>query len=361
MVQFSTILWDFPKAIDLGFLALRFYSLLFALGFFLGYRVMLNIFKREGIPQAWLDQLLTYMVVATIVGARLGHVFFYQWDYYKEHPLEILMIWEGGLASHGAALAIIAAMFLYSRRVSKKSVLWILDRVVITVALAGCFIRLGNMANSEIYGKPGNSAIETVFVGLPKEFIETNYNEFITDVQFENTGEVMVTDSINYPILRIRATFDPRIGTAERAADYLAGATSYFRRFAPADRNVILPDEPNFAVDPTTTDLIIQGQVWGIPRYPTQWLEALGYLLVFLLLWWLYAQRSAGQREGLLFGSFLVLVFGFRFFIEYMKEDQVAFESGMALNMGQWLSIPLVLVGAYFIFKSLNNKTLHES
>ena len=112
MPHFLTLLWDFPKSIDLGFFELRLYSLLFATGFFLGYRVMLNIFKREQLPQAWLDQLLTYMVVATIVGARLGHVFFYQWDYYSQHPLEILMIWEGGLASHGAAIAIMLAMVL---------------------------------------------------------------------------------------------------------------------------------------------------------------------------------------------------------------------------------------------------------
>jgi prolipoprotein diacylglyceryl transferase len=361
MVQFSTIIWDFPKAIDLGFLALRFYSLLFALGFFLGYRVMLNIFKREGIPQSWLDQLLTYMVVATIVGARLGHVFFYQWDYYKEHPLEILMIWEGGLASHGAALAIIAAMFLYSRKVSGKSVLWILDRVVITVALAGCFIRLGNMANSEIYGKPGNSAVETVFVSLPKEFILNNYNEYITEITFTSTGKNHATEGLEYPVLMMEATFDPRIGTAERAIDYLTAAGSYFQKFAPADQNVILPPNPQFAVDPTTTNLVIKGEVWGIPRYPTQIIEALGYFLVYLLLWWLYLSRSAGQKEGFLFGSFLVLVFGFRFFIEYMKEDQVAFESTMALNMGQWLSVPLVVAGAYFIWQSLKKNQLNES
>jgi prolipoprotein diacylglyceryltransferase len=159
----------------------------------------------------------------------------------------------------------------------------------------------------------------------------------------------------------MEATFDPRIGTAERAIDYLTAAGSYFQKFAPADQNVILPPNPQFAVDPTTTNLVIKGEVWGIPRYPTQIIEALGYFLVYLLLWWLYLSRSAGQKEGFLFGSFLVLVFGFRFFIEYMKEDQVAFESTMALNMGQWLSVPLVVAGAYFIWKSLKKNQLNES
>lgn len=98
-------------------------------------------------------------------------MFFYQWDYYSQHPVEILKVWEGGLASHGAAIAIIIALYFFSKKVSKKSTLWILDKVVVTVALAGCFIRMGNMFNSEIYGKLHNSSIETVYLDLPRQSI----------------------------------------------------------------------------------------------------------------------------------------------------------------------------------------------
>ena len=354
MPHFLTLLWDFPKSIDLGFFELRLYSLLFATGFFLGYRVMLNIFKREQLPQAWLDQLLTYMVVATIVGARLGHVFFYQWDYYSQHPLEILMIWEGGLASHGAAIAIILAMVLYSKKVSKKPVLWILDRVVITVALAGCFIRLGNLTNSEIYGKPANSAIETVFVEPAADFLLNNYGEYIERVQFTSTPNTVVTDSLELPVIDMAVTFYPEVGTTERARDLLAAATSFWARFKPADQNLVLPQNPEFKVDQSTTAIVIKTHVLGIPRYPTQIIEALAYLLIFFMLWDIYLHRGGNRRTGLLFGSFLVLVFGFRFAVEYLKEVQVSFESGMSLNMGQWLSVPLVAAGLFFIVKSLN-------
>ena len=114
MHSLMTITWDMTKGLDLGIITLRYYSLLFALGFVLGYMLMKRIFKNEGVPQEKLDTLLTYVVIATVVGARLGHVFFYQWDYYSQHPSEILKVWEGGLASHGAAIAIIIAIIIYS-------------------------------------------------------------------------------------------------------------------------------------------------------------------------------------------------------------------------------------------------------
>ena len=203
METFMTFTWGAAKGIDLGFFTLRFYSLLFALGFVLGFRVMKRIFISENTPLEQLDKLLTYMVVATVVGARLGHVFFYQWDYYKNNLLEIFMVWEGGLASHGAALAIIVALIFYSRNVSKKSVLWILDRVVITVALAGCFIRLGNYANSEIYGNIANSSIETVFTRPTIEALEGYLDGGIKSVELEPTGQSTEKDGIVYPEYKV--------------------------------------------------------------------------------------------------------------------------------------------------------------
>ena len=138
-----------PEIFRIGNFAIRWYGLLFALSFISGYYIIDRIFKNENIPTKVLDQLATYMLISTIVGARLGHCLFYEPAYYLGNPLKILKIWEGGLASHGAAIGILAGLYLFSRK-NKKSYLWTLDRVVITVALAGFFIRTGNLFNSEI-------------------------------------------------------------------------------------------------------------------------------------------------------------------------------------------------------------------
>jgi len=132
----------------------RWYGLMFAIGFWIGTEIVSRIFKHEGAPERWVGILLIYVVVATVVGARLGHVFFYEWDYYSQHPGEIIRFWKGGLASHGGTIAIIIAVFIYSRVVTKKSPMWTFDRLVIPIALVGGLIRLGNLFNSEIFGGP---------------------------------------------------------------------------------------------------------------------------------------------------------------------------------------------------------------
>ncbi|MEA3478953.1 MAG: prolipoprotein diacylglyceryl transferase [Bacteroidota bacterium] len=147
------ITWDpDPELIRIGSFAIRWYGLLFASGFIFGYFFMLRIFKNEDKTSKLLDQLATYMVIATVIGARLGHCLFYEPEYYLDNPLEILMIWKGGLASHGAAIAIAFALYFFSKK-NKLPVIWVFDRIAIVVALAGFFIRIGNLMNSEIYGK----------------------------------------------------------------------------------------------------------------------------------------------------------------------------------------------------------------
>ena len=141
-----------PILFSLGPISVRWYGLMFAIGFTLGYWIVAKMFKHEGAPESWLGTLLIYVVVATIVGARLGHVFFYEWGYYSQHPAEILKIWEGGLASHGGTIAIIISLFLFSWFVSHKPASWVFDKIVIPIALVGGLIRLGNLMNSEIYG-----------------------------------------------------------------------------------------------------------------------------------------------------------------------------------------------------------------
>lgn len=151
-MQLGYIVWDVnPEIFSIGGLTVRWYGLLFALSFVIGYLIMQKIFKKEKVPQKLLDELATYMIVATVIGARLGHTLFYEPERYLSNPIDILKIWEGGLASHGAAIGILVALYIFALR-SKKSYIWILDRIVIVVALAGFFIRMGNLMNSEIYG-----------------------------------------------------------------------------------------------------------------------------------------------------------------------------------------------------------------
>ena len=259
---FGAVNWDVnPEIFRIGNFAVRWYGLLFASGFFFGYLIFLRFFKKEGLSVEILDKLTIYMALGTVIGARLGHCLFYEPEYYLSHPVEILKIWRGGLASHGAAIGILLALWLFIRKF-KFSFIWLLDRIVVVVALGGAFIRLGNLMNSEIYG------VET---SLPWGFL------FIRNLEV-------------------------------------------------------------------------------VPKHPTQIYESLTYFLVFFLLLWLYYRNDGKPRQGLLFGLFLILVFGMRFLIEFIKEDQVAFESGMALNMGQWLSIPFFLLGAGILVWSLRRR-----
>lgn len=258
----NSITWDVnPDIVSFWGLTIRYYGVLFASAFFFGYLIMQKIFKKEGLTVELLDKLTVYVALGTIIGARLGHCLFYDPSFYLQHPIEILKIWRGGLASHGAAIGILIALYYFSKK-NKKPYLWILDRIVIVVALAGFFIRMGNLMNSEIYGIPTK---------LPWGFI------------FVRNGEV-------------------------------------------------------------------------IPKHPTQIYEALSYLLIFILLYSIYNKKGTNVRQGLIFSIFLILLFTVRFLIEFIKEVQVDFEQTMALNMGQWLSIPFILIGVYLLYRSYKQK-----
>jgi prolipoprotein diacylglyceryl transferase len=222
---------------------------------------MNRIFKNENLGEEVLDRLTIYMAIGVVAGARLGHCLFYEPTYYLQHPAEILMIWHGGLASHGAAIGILTAIWLFAKK-EKKDYLWILDRIAIVVALSGFLIRMGNLMNSEIYG------IETT---VPWGFV------------FLRNHEVA-------------------------------------------------------------------------PKHPTQIYEGLAYLLFFFILFRIYWSKKGEHIQGLLISLLCILIFTSRFFIEFLKEDQVAFEAGMKINMGQWLSIPFVILGIAGLYWSLKMK-----
>lgn len=166
-VTLAAIHWNAdPELFRIGSFAVHWYGVLFALGFYAGYLILTRIFRKEGALQDDLDRLTLYMVVGTVIGARFGHILFYDPGYYFSQPMEILKIWEGGLASHGAALGILLAILIYARNTPKQTFLWVIDRISLVVALAGTFIRTGNLMNSEIVGKPTNVPWAFIFERL---------------------------------------------------------------------------------------------------------------------------------------------------------------------------------------------------
>lgn len=152
MLDFIT--WTVSPEIISSPVTVRWYGLMFAIGFWIGYEIVWRMFRHEGAPEKWVGSLFIYVAVATFLGARLGHVFFYGWDYYSQHLGDILKVWEGGLASHGGAIGIMIAVFIYSKYVTKRSPLWTFDKLVVPIAFVGALIRMGNLFNHEIYGGP---------------------------------------------------------------------------------------------------------------------------------------------------------------------------------------------------------------
>ena len=294
-----SIVWNPSKGIDLGFFTLHFYSLMWIIAFLLGFYIVKRIFKNENQTNEALDSLFIYSVIGIMLGARLGHVFFYQSELINDDFFSIFLPFKfkggieftgfQGLASHGAAIGMIISMYLYNKKIIKKSVLWVLDRVVVPVSLGAVFVRLGNFINSEIIGK----ATESSF-GI--RFIQDTYNK--------------------YDVVRITGITD-----VKKAYTALGS-------------------------DPQYAELL--GQVPF--RHPAQLYEAFSYIFVFLILMYVYWKTNKSEQEGFLFGLFLVLLWTVRFFVEYVKEPQNIERAEWLLNTGQLLSIPFVLIGLYFMF-----------
>ena len=163
----AQIRWDVdPVIVNLGPLPLRWYSLGWLLAFGVGFYIVQWMFRKEGQPEESLEPILFYMLAGAMLGARLGHCFFYRPEYYLTHPIEIFAFWKGvrGLASHGGTLGIMISLFIYAKRHPDQAYLWLLDRVAVPTALGGMFIRLGNLMNSEILGLPSDAPWAMVFL-----------------------------------------------------------------------------------------------------------------------------------------------------------------------------------------------------
>jgi phosphatidylglycerol---prolipoprotein diacylglyceryl transferase len=347
------VVWSPNPAVFPGFERLRWYSLLFALGFIISQQFMVYIFKKEGQNPQLVDKLTIYMVLATIIGARLGHVLFYEPEKYLSNPLDILKVWEGGLASHGAAIAILIALFMYAKKTPGQSYLWVVDRIVIVVAMTGALIRMGNLMNSEIGGKPTDSDSGFVFARDTEEALETLRIPLIdvnaykpTDRQSELVGNGIVP--VNFDIKIEKGGFDEDVlrKAIETDVKYVLtrfrSSQKYLSEDPSADLNYDLIDRGDHYVATIKT--------YGVSRYPTQIYESISYLLIFIILFLIWNKYKERLPDGLFLGLFLISVFGMRFVWEFLKENQVDFEEGLQFNMGQTLSIPLVIAGIVLIF-----------
>jgi prolipoprotein diacylglyceryl transferase len=296
--------------LDLHFIQIRYYSLMFVIAFSLGFYITKKIFLAENKPLEKLDTLVIYVAIATLLGARLGHVFFYDWDYFKLHPLEIILPFRfspsfevtgfAGLASHGAAVGIIIAMLLYIRKYPDMKLSWVLDRIVIAITIGGMFVRFGNFMNSEIVGK----VVDKSFPFAVK---------FLQSGDF-SAGEAMQLTGQNTP---------------QKAFEVIA-------------------HNPQFVE--------IYNQ---IPyRHPAQLYEAVGYFLLFWLLYYLYWKTNKKDQPYFIFGVFLIALWTIRFLVEYVKDSQGGIEDTLGVfSTGQWLSIPFIVAGIFLLFFKRNNNT----
>ncbi|WP_255577699.1 prolipoprotein diacylglyceryl transferase [Elizabethkingia sp. JS20170427COW] len=261
-------MWDPSTGIHLGFITLHYYSLMFVFAFGFGFVIMKKIFAIDGVDEKYLEPLFTWTLIGTILGARLGHVIFYQPELFKQDFWSVFLPIQtqpefkftgfSGLASHGATIALILTTLYYSFKIIKKNPFWVYDRLGIVVAFGGAFVRMGNFFNSEIIGKiaPEGSFLAVLFPQQSREY----------------------------------------------------GIT--------------------------------------VPRYPTQLFEAIGYVLLFILLWFLYRKTDKKYQQGWLFGLFFIILWAIRFFVEFFKEPQGdEFIQFVGLNTGQVLSIPFMIAG----------------
>lgn len=335
----------------------RYYGLLWASSFFVGLWLMKKMMANDKAPDSYTDKIFIYVMLGAVLGARLGHCIFYQPDYYftAEHWMEIPKIWEGGLASHGGLIGVVLALFLYSKRVSKRHILWAGDKVVVTVAIAACLIRVGNLMNSEIIGTQSESNAALFFEYDAKYRIVDNIEGMtegkikVEEIDVEETGS-----DAEGPFGKLVVKVSSSQGITE---DYMTSIannvkTTLVNNFNPKEDHMSYYKGQNEVVNVNGANGMFEFGVRIIPRIPTQIWEAFAYLIIFGVMMFGYWKKHWYRKEGLLFGLFLVLLFGARFIIEFWKEHQTLSDDAM-LNMGQWLSIIPVILGGLIMLRAI--------
>jgi phosphatidylglycerol---prolipoprotein diacylglyceryl transferase len=375
----SYIIWNAdPELFTIPFIdrPVRWYGLLFALGFLISQQIMFYFHRKEDKPEKDVETLTIFMVIATILGARLGHVFFYEPEKYLANPIDILKIWEGGLASHGAAIAIPIALWLYSNfdikykfplhlsakkiKRARQNFFQVADRIVIVVAITGCLIRFGNFMNSEIYGIPTSSTYGVLFAkNVEQVFISNSSPIEKLEITKDATRQ---SDENGYAPVNLEVEFknQPEILNEASLTKYLDGRFSdIITNYSYVNEHISLHNSKldytlNQADDGHYEAVV---KAYGIVRHPTQLYESITSLLIGVLLFLIWARYKADTPDGLLLGLFFILLFGLRFVHELFKENQVNFEDGMNLNMGQILSIPLIIAGIIILIRALTMKS----
>ena len=360
----SYLIWNgSPEIFSVGSFSLRWYGLLFALGFLLSQQILYYMFRKEGKPEKDVDTLTIYMIVATLIGARLGHILFYEPEMIWTDPLSIILPFQfspfrftgfQGLASHGGAFGILFALWLYSRKKKPgQNYLQTLDRIVILVCLTGALIRFGNFFNSEIIGKPTDSPLGVVFVNRVSEAImKEEDNNPIETISIVKNHELPTQSEGRVPIT-IYLFFKPGTqalavnSTIEKVRGYLVHpALAEYVDENPLGRLNFLTAEETPGV------FVAKIHTLGIVRHPAQLYEAISCLLLFSFLLWYWSKYKNNLPEGRIFGFFMIILWSLRFAYEFLKEPQESFENSLPLFMGQILSIPLILVGIFILVRS---------
>lgn len=363
MTTLTFIIWNgSPEMFSIGSFALRWYGLLFALGFLISQQILYYIYRKEGKPEKDVETLTIYMVIATIIGARLGHVIFYQPEIIWEEPWSIFLPFEfkpfrftglQGLASHGATIGILTALWLYGRkRKPGQSFLQVVDRIVILVALTGALIRFGNFFNSEIIGKPTDNPVGVVFVNGLTKAIKDNQregHEIIESIAYQTNDSLPKGGNGRIPLAMYvffkKDTPEPQVhqimsygvSVAYRLGDFFDIENQF-------DYDVATQKDGNLAA---------RMSLVGIARHPAQLYESISCVFLFIFLFMIWRKYKNDLPPGLLFGIFLIVCFGLRFIYEFLKEPQEAFENDLPLYMGQILSIPLVIAGIFVVIYSV--------
>ena len=349
------IIWNANPEIISG-LPPRWYGVLFALGFLLGSYIMSWIYRLDNRDPNEVDRLTLYMVISTIVGARIGHCLFYDPVYYLANPLKILYVWEGGLASHGAAISIIIGMIIYSRKVN-ENFYWVMDRIVIVVCLAGAFIRTGNFMNSEILGLPTGTDNGVVFVRGVNDILSYRFDGRVDRISFQSRDEEFSENGVPITI-QIKYQDDLVIDEEFENNFYSSSIKSFMTGYEGIRKHIYEEKGKDLDYKIFKNKNVYYAEIYtqGIPRHPAQLYEAFYCLLLFIGLLSLWYFKRKSLNDGFIFSIFMIVLWSLRIIDELFKENQVSWEDDIPFNMGQWLSIPMIILGIYIFIKTFPSK-----
>jgi prolipoprotein diacylglyceryl transferase len=328
----SFITWNVdPEAFSFFGREIRWYGILWASALLLTSIIVQKMYKSEKLPEKWFDSLFLHVVVGLIIGARLGHCLFYDPVGYLSHPLEILKIWQGGLASHGGAIGMTIGVCLYSLKITNEKINWKYIGIFSAIGLVSGII-VSYIAPGLTLGW-GEAGFMGLLIGLCIAMIYTTRKTTIQTLDRLVIGVGLGAASI-------------RLGNLMNSEIY-GGPTT-------------LPWGFKFIRDPRWHQPLEMGGSGELPCHPTQIYEALIYLIVFGLGMYLFYKTGAKAKRGLILGISLIGIFLSRFLIEFIKNNQEVFETDMitsyGINMGQLLSLPFIIWGIWLVCNSLTNK-----